>query len=309
MDVDEAGRKWTRMVPMWKLGGLGWRQLARRVWRESMEDRIWNLAAMLAFYFVFSIFPFLLFVVTLLGLLLQPGSALHEVFRKYLTAIAPASASDIIDTTLQQISRNAGSAKLSAGIVFTLWAASQGMLGLMDALNITYEVRESRPWWKSYLTALLLTFGALGLMALALVMIGYGDGVALFLARYLGFSGFLVGFANVLEWLLQLLFVLAAFNVAYIVAPNVRHREWHWLMPGTVIGVSLWLLVSYGFKVYLGFFNLYSATYGSIGTVIILLSWFYLTGLSILVGGEVNSEIEKATRGIVRPTSRQHRDH
>jgi membrane protein len=139
-------------------------------------------------------------------------------------------------------------------------------------------------------------------LAAALIMIGYGDGIALFVARSLGASsGKVTTTWKVLEWMLLLALVLMVFNLLYIFAPNVKHRRWHWLMPGTVLGVTLWIAASYGFKIYLSFFNSYNLTYGSIAAVIILLFWFYLSGIAILLGGELNSEIEKRTGRLESP--------
>lgn len=286
---------------MWKLGGLGWKRLLRRVWNQFWEDRALNQSAVLSFYFVLAIFPFLLFIVALLGMMLQSGPALHSVLHHYLGAVVPRSASGVIDSTLQEIRQSTGGGKLFFGLLFAIWATSQGMLALIDVLDITYDVRESRQWWRRYLLAFFMTIGAFVLMSVALVTIGYGGHIADFLAAHIGFSGIFSAVWSAAEWIFLLFLVLLAFNILYIVAPNIRHREWHWMMPGTVAGVALWLLVSYGFKIYLSFFNMYSATYGSIGAVIILLLWFYLTGLAIIVGGEVNSEIEKAKGKVEKP--------
>ncbi len=257
---------------------------------------------MLSFYLILAIFPLLLFLVSLLGVILQQsGAALHQALEHYLIRVAPASAPGVIDSTLAGIRRGSSGGTLSLSLVFSLWVASSGFAAVIDALNAAYDVKETRPWWKQRLVALGLTFGIVLLLAAALILLGYGDRIPLWLSGRLHFGSawFAVGW-NVLKWLLLLGFLLMAFNVLYIYAPNVERRRWHWLMPGTVLGVGLWLLVSYGFKLYLGFFNTYNLTYGSIAAVIILLLWLYLSGIAMLVGGELNSEIEKWT-GRVEP--------
>jgi membrane protein len=180
-------------------------------------------------------------------------------------------------------------------MLFALWAASQGMAAIIESLNIAYEVDESRPWWKKRLVALGLTIVSYGLIASALLLMIYGGRLSEIMVRNFGFSGFIPGVWKVLRWPLLLGFVLMAFNTLYLYAPNVKHRRWHWLMPGTVVGVALWLMLSFGFKLYLGLFDRFTITYGSIGAVIILLLWLYLSGTAILIGGEVNSEIERAS--------------
>jgi membrane protein len=285
----------TRMLSMWKLRELTWRKLLRRTWSQFWEDRILDQSAKLSFYFLLSFFPLLVSLIALLGILLQSGPVLKETLHKYLAAVVPESASDLINTTLQEVTRGSSGGKLSLALLFALWAATQGMAAIIESLNVAYEVEESRPWWKRKLIALGLTIVSFGLIAWALLLMIYGGRLSEILVSTFGFSTFIAGIWKVLQWPLLLGFVLTAFNTLYLYAPNVKHRRWHWLMPGTVVGVALWLMVSFGFKLYLSLFDRFTITYGSIGAVIILLLWLYLSGTAILIGGEVNSEIEKAS--------------
>ena len=286
-----------RMPSIWTLNGLTWQELLRRTWRQFWKDRVLDQSAMLSFYFLLSLFPLLLllFLIALFGLLLQAGPVLQGTLHEYLAAVVPASASTLIDTTLGEINRGSGALKLSVALLFTWWSASQGMLAIVEGLNIAYEVGESRPWWKKHLVASGLTIVCLLLFACALLLVIYGGRFSESIASYFGYSGFIAAIWKIITWLLLLAFVLMAFNILYVYAPNVTHRQWHWLMPGTVVGITIWLLGSFGFRLYLSFFNNYTVTYGSIGAVIILLLWLYLSGIAILVGGEVNSEIEKTS--------------
>jgi membrane protein len=286
---------------MRKLGGLTWNELLRRIWPQLWKHRVLDQSAMLSFYFLLAMFPLLILLIALLGLLLESGPVLQETLHQYLAAVIPDSTSKLIDTTLGEISGGPDPLTLSTALVFTWWAASQGMLAIMDSLNVAYEVEESRPWWKKYFVASALTIVWLALLACALLFLIYGNRISELMASQSGYSGFIAGLWPFFSWLLVLAFVVMAFNLLYVYAPNVKHREWHWLMPGTVAGVALWLLASYGFQLYLEFFNRFSITYGSIGAVIILLLWLYLSGIAILVGGEVNSEIEKAARTVEKP--------
>jgi len=169
------------------------------------------------------------------------------------------------------------------------------MVAIIESLNVAYKVEESRPWWKKHLVALELTIISLVLFAAALLLMIYGGRLSEIMVRHFGVSSFIAGVWKILQWPLLLGFVLMAFNILYLYAPNVKHRRWHWLMPGTVMGVALWLMVSFGFKLYLSLFGRFTVTYGSIGAVIILLLWLYLSATAILIGAEVNSAIEKAS--------------
>ncbi|MEO8428394.1 MAG: YihY/virulence factor BrkB family protein, partial [Verrucomicrobiota bacterium] len=230
----------------WNISGLTWKELLRRAWMRFWKDRILDQAAILSFYFLLSIFPLLLLLIAALGLLLQSGPVLQETLHKSLTAVLPESASGLIDRTLGEITRGSGPVTFSFALLFTWWSASQGMLAIIEGLNIAYEVKEVRPWWKKYLVASGLTIVTLLLIAAALLLLIYGGHLSEIIGSHFGFSGLIAGAWKVLEWLLWLAFILLAFNILYVYAPNVKRRRWHWLMPGTVAGVALWLVVSFG---------------------------------------------------------------
>jgi membrane protein len=276
------------------LGGLTPKELARRVWREMGRDDILNRAAILGFYFTLALFPLLLCLTALLGLFAQTGTELRDQMFSYLARVAPRSAYALVYETVGEVTEGGSGGKLTFGLLASVWAASNGMLAVVDALNAAYHVREARPWWKSRLvaTALTLALGALVISALVLVL--YGGQIADAVAASLGHGGALAAVWAVLQWLLVLAFVFLAFGLIYYFAPNLLEQKFCWVLPGMVVGVTLWLAASLGFRLYLRYFNTYNAVYGSLGAVIILMLWFYLTGAAILVGGEVNSEIEKA---------------
>lgn len=218
---------------------LGWRDLLGRTWERFWKDRVLDQSAMLSFYFLFSIFPLLLFLMTLLGLLLQSGHAFQETLRHYLGAVVPrVAASRLIDTTLGEISQGSGALELSSALLFTWWLASQGMLAVVRGINNAYETAESRPWWKTYLVASGLTAACLLLFAGALLLLVYGGQVSDLAVQRRGGSGFLAWIGRVLSGLVVLGCVLAAFNLIYVWGPNLAHRKWHWLMPGTLAGVA-----------------------------------------------------------------------
>lgn len=276
--------------------GLNWKELPGRIWQQFWRDRVLDQSAMLSFYFLVSIFPLLLFLMTLLGLILESGHEFQKILRHYFEAVVPqVAATRLIDATLGEISRGGGALKLSTALLFTWWSASQGMLAVVKGVNNAYETAESRPWWKAYLVASGLTVACLLFFAGALLLLIYGGQLSDVAAHRWGGGGFVAGLWRVLSGLFVLGCVLAAFNLIYVWGPNVTHRRWHWLMPGTLAGVAIWLLGSFGLKLYLSVFDTLSLSYGSVGAIIVLLMWLYLSGIAVLVGAEVNSIVENAS--------------
>ncbi len=294
------------VVSIWKLGGLKWRELARRVWLEVYEGDLFMRAAALSYFFLLALFPLLLFLMAMLGYFAEAGTALRKNLFSYLSRVVPPSASQLIYTTINDISNEADGGKLSFGLLAALWFASYGMGAITETLNAAYGVKESRPWWRVRLSAVGLT-GALAVLiisALALVLYGGEIGEAVANRFRLGEAFTLASI--ILQWPAALAFALLGFALIYYFAPDLYHRKWYWITPGSVIGVTLWLLVSFCFRVYLRFFDRYSVTYGSLGAVIILMLWFYLTGAAILVGGKVNAEIENAAAERGAPEAKLH---
>ena len=265
----------------------------KRLVKRINQDRIFGRAAQLSYYFLLALFPLLLFLINILGYLAQQGTVLRDKLLVYLAALMPASAFLLVHNTLDEISASSGTGKLSFGLLAALWAASNGMGAISDTLNIAYNVNERRPWWKVRLISVGLTvaLAILILAALAIVLLGgtIGEAVA---TRY-GFGNVFTIVWKIVQWPIALLFVLTTFNLVYNFAPNIPAQTRRWITPGAFVGVGLWLAVSFGFRLYLGFFDSYSVTYGSLGAVIILMLWFYLSGVAILIGGEVNCELQQ----------------
>ena len=280
------------MASLWKFGGLNWKVLVKRVWSEIETDEVFGRAAQLAYYFLLALFPLLLFLTSVIGLVMESGTGLRHSLFNYLGRVLPASASELVSTTMLEVTSSSGGGKIAFGILAALWAASNGMGAITQALNIAYDVEEGRPWWKQRLTAMGLTLTLSVLIITALMLVLYGGRIADYVAVNYGLGEAFAIAWKVLQWPIVLTFVLLAFALIYYFAPDVRDQKWVWVTPGAVLGVSLWLLVSFGFRLYLNFFDSYSKTYGALGAVIILMLWLYLTGAAILIGGELNSEIE-----------------
>ena len=280
------------IASVWELGGLTWRELGRRVWHEVYLSDLFTRAAALSYYFLLALFPALLFLTSLLGYFAGEDSELRSSLFMYLSTVLPGDASKLVAETVNDVTQSSGGGKLSFGILATLWAASNGMGAISESLNAAYDLKETRSWWKVRLIAVGLTLALSFLIISSLVLVLYGHDLADTVAGKFGLSAAFALTWKVVQWPIVLGFVLLAFALIYYFAPDSHDQDWKWITPGAVIGVALWLLVSFAFKTYLEFFNSYSATYGSLGAVIILMLWFYFTGIAILVGGEMNSEIE-----------------
>lgn len=282
------------MASLWKLGGLPWRDLAKRVWSEIQKDDVFGRAAQLSYYFLLALFPLLLFLTSVIGLVLGSGTGTRHALFSYLSRVMPPSAFQLLDSTMLEISTASGAGKLSFGILAALWAASNGMSAITQSLNVAYDVKETRPWWKQRLVSVGLTIALSILIMTALGLVVGGGRIADWLAHTYSLGSVFAVTWKIVQWPVVLAFMVLAFALIYYFAPDVREQSWQWLTPGSGLGVGIWLLISLGFRLYLHFFDSYSTTYGSLGAVIILMLWLYFTGAAILIGGEVNSEIEHA---------------
>jgi len=271
---------------------ISWKETARRVWSEIQDDDVFGRAAQLSYYFLLALFPLLMFLTSMIGLLLGSGTGLRHSLFDYLSKVLPSSAFQLVDSTIYEVTAASGGGKIAFGILAALWAASAGMGAITDALNVAYDVTETRPWWRRRLVAVGLTIALSVVVISALVMVLYGGRIADYIAlNYSGGSALAMAW-KILVWPIVLGFMLLAFALIYYFAPDVRKQKWAWITPGSVVGVAVWLLVSFAFRLYLHFFDSYSKTYGSLGAVIVLMLWLYFTGAAILIGGEVNSEVE-----------------
>lgn len=255
-----------------------------RLYKKINDDDILGNAAQVAFYFTFALFPLLLFLISLFGIILNSTDDLRGELFVYLRQIMPGSAFTLIETTLQEVAENTSGSKLTIGILITLWSASAGIDNLRGALNEVYNLKENRSWFKTKLLAVLLTLGIGVLIFVAIVSVFYGTHLLDYLLPI--DSPYLL---MPLRWIIVLVALILTFALLYNFAPNHDAFEWKWITPGALVGIVLWLLLSGIFRVYLNYFDSYAKTYGSLGAVIILLLWLYLTALVILIGGAINA--------------------
>ncbi|MBL8044427.1 MAG: YihY/virulence factor BrkB family protein [Nitrospira sp.] len=281
----------------WKRGGLDWTTFGIRLWKESQRDEILGRAAQLAYYFLLALFPALLFLTALIGLF--PLKETLPELMQYLRTVLPADALSLLERYLENVVQGSSGDMLSLGLLGALWASSSGVTAIMEALNVVYGATETRPYWKVRVLASLLTVGLAGFIILSITLILYGAHIGEWIADLVGLGWLFLLSWNMLQWPVAVLLMLFALAVIYYVCPNITH-DWRWVTPGSVCAVALWLVLSLGFKAYVEHFGTYNAAYGSIAGVIVLMLWLYLTGIVILLGGEINAQIEQAAAALRR---------
>jgi membrane protein len=282
---------------LWNLEGVPARVIVKNTWNSIFDDDLLGRSAELGFYFLFALFPTLFTACSVLGLAARSAVHIYENLLQYLSIVVPPSALDIVLQAFNQTTAAASSGKLTFGLVAALWSASVGFVAIQESLDVVYRVKETRPYWKARLSAIGITFVLSAVITVMLASLLATDFFARLVHHHIGhhpMAVFAAGSLRTLGWLAATGFLSLLFATIYYFGPNVKVSQWRWLTPGSAFGMVGWLLASLGLRVYVHYFNNYSATYGSLGTVIILLTWFYLSGLMLLVGGEVNSEIEAA---------------
>jgi len=281
---------------IWKPGGLTFWQLVRRVVHGINYDDLFGRASELAYNFLLALFPLLLFILTLFGLFAR-GSELQRSLISYFADFLPPPAFQLLKAIMSEMAANATSGKLTFGIVLTLWFASGGTSSMISTLDAVYHVRESRSWFRRRIIALALTIAILTLLIASLFLVLVGGHFSDWIAIKFHLMSIVVIVWEGLQWVALVLFLTLAFSLIYYFGPSLEQRRWHWMTPGSIFGSFLWLAASAGLRVYLHFFNTYTATYGSLGAMMILLVWLYVTGLSFLIGGEINAQIERTAMG------------
>ena len=282
---------------LWNLQGIPIGVVASRTWKCFLADNLLGRAAELGFYFLFALFPTLFSASSILGLAARSASSIYDKLLHYLAVVIPHAAMGTVLATFNETTAAATSGKLTFGIVAALWSASVGFSAIQDSLNTVYKVAETRSYFRARLSAIGVTIILAVLVTLILASMLASDYFAR-LARLRIYHHFLattaVVFTRGLGWLIVAILITLFFAIIYYFAPDVKKSCWRWLTPGSAVGIIVWILASIGFRIYLHFFNNFSATYGSLGAVIILLMWFYITGVTLLLGAEINSQIEAA---------------
>lgn len=284
----------TPIASMWDLQGVPVKEVAKRVWNGIDEDSLFGRASQLSYSFFAAIFPALIAMAALMGIFAKSSGKLYVQLLGKIGQLIPPTAFALVTQTFQQTTSASTPGKVTFGLLFALFSASVGLSAVQDTLNAIYRVKETRPFWKARLQAIGLTLLVAAIVLAALLALFSGDYLGNHLEHLFRGSYALSVVVRVAAWIAASLLMVLSFEVMYHFCPDVQNRKWRWFTPGGLVGLLGWVAGSLGLRVYLHYFNSYSVTYGSLGAVIILLLWFYLTGAMILLGGEVNSEIEHA---------------
>ena len=271
---------------------LTWPDLVKRTLRESLADDIFDLAAQQAYYFFFALFPALLFVIAVASFF--PLQTLIGDVVTMLSRFAPQAVIDIITGAMASLSKQNSGGILTFGFLLTIWSSSGAMVSIITTLNAAYDVTESRPWWKTRAIAVGLTMALAVFIVASMFLVIAGPTVAEHLAARLHLGPVFKWTWWVLQWPFVFCFVAAAIAVVYYYAPDVE-QDWVWITPGSLLATLLWLAVSLALKTYYELIPNANATYGALGGIMVLMLWFYCSGLSLLLGAELNAEIEHAS--------------
>lgn len=277
-----------------KIAGVSPVQFAKELRQEIQFDNVSNGAAALAYYLMLSVFPAAIFLISLLPFLPIPN--LQNEIMESLGRVLPPEAASMFEGVVNSVTSKRQGGLLSLGILLTLWSSSAGIYAVMQQLNVTNDVRESRPFWKVRGISILLTAGYATLIPTSFVLILFGGYVRDWIAQNVAQGGWLYlgaarGF-DIFRWATTLGLILLSLSLIYHFGPNTKSK-WRWITPGSVVGLILFLASTVGFKLYVANFGKFNATYGSIGAVIIMMLWLYISGLVILVGSEVDAVIAK----------------
>jgi membrane protein len=271
---------------------LTWRELLTRTGKEFVADNGLGLAAQLAYYFFFALFP-----AVLVGIAFASFFPLEHFVDRIvgtLDGIVPGDVVGILQDQIRKISDGNNGGILTFGLLAALWSSSAALVGLIDALNRAYDIEEGRAWWKVRLLAMGLTLALAALILVAFALVLVGPTAAEYIARVTGLGPVFAWTWKILQWPVVVALVATGAGFLYYFAPDAE-QEWVWVTPGAVLAATTWLAATLGFKYYVANLATYTETYGAIGGVMVLLLWFYLSGVVMLAGAELNAEIEHAS--------------
>ena len=267
-------------------------ELSRRTWRESIDDDVLGLAAQLAYYFFLALFPAILFLLALASFF--PLTNVTDDVGRSLGPFVSPQVLALIQEQMRRIANEDSGGLLTIGVAGALWSSSAALVSIVGALNRAYDIDEGRPWWKVRLVAVGLTFAVAAVVLVALSLVLVGPTLADTLGRTTGWGTPFEWTWLVLQWPLVFFLVATGIGLIYYFGPDAD-QEWVWITPGAVAATVLWLVVSLLFKMYVANFTDYEGSYGTVGGVIVVLLWLYVSGIAILAGAELNAEIEHAS--------------
>jgi membrane protein len=275
------------------LGPRSWFETLKRTVKEFREDNLTDWAAALTYYAVLAIFPALIALVSILGLI---GDSATQPLIDNISQVAPGPASEIVTNAINEISSSQGSAGLALiiGIAGALYSASGYVGAFSRASNAIYEVEEGRPFWKNKPWQIAVTFVMIILLAISAIAVVVTGPLAEQVGNLVGAGDAAVTAWDIAKWPVIVVFVITMFAILYWATPNVKQPAFQWITPGGILALVVWILASALFAFYVANFSSYNATYGSIAGVIIFLVWLWLTNVAILLGAELNAELERS---------------
>ena len=266
-------------------------QLIRRTVTEVIKDDVMGMAGQLAYFFILALFPALIFFVSLVAFL--PG----DMPRQLVIALQPLLPPAVLAVVQEQISSLTSAEPqglLTFGLLFAIWSSSAALIAIISTLNRAYDITEARPWWKVRLIAMFLTLALAAVVIVALGLLILGPMIAAKIGAAFGLGPAFITAWNLGRW--PVIFLLVSFGIAlvYYHAPDAD-QDWIWITPGSILATLVWIAASIGLQTYLKLAGSFNETYGTLGGAMVVLLWMYVTGVAILVGGEMNAEIEHAS--------------
>ena len=271
---------------------LSWGGFFKRLYQGYEDHGVADSAATLGYYFIFSLFPFLFFLATLTAFI-PHVRLLVDTLLERARVFLPSLAMGIVEKYLNGLVGSSKPLLVTLGLLVALYSASRGVNAVRTALNRAYDVKESRPLWKTELLAFGMTVGGGLLLLVGIAALLAGGSAGLWVASHLSIADEYVSVLRWIRWPMTTVAIMLGAALSYYLLPDVQ-QKFKFITPGSVIGTLAWLLASWGFGTYVAHFGSYNVTYGSIGGVIVLLTWFYITGFILLMGGEMNAIIEQA---------------
>lgn len=270
-----------------------WKQFFVRLYERSFGADIFSRAAQVAFYFSFALFPLLYFLVSLFGIILESSDGLRNELFAYLQQIMPVTVFDLVKKTVEEIVAGSTGGKATLGLAAALWSTSAGVDAIRSALNAIYELKESRSFFRTKLQSLLYTFVVAILTTIVLATVFYGWQLIQFGLAGIGLEVTSPLILVSIQWISTLLVMLFACEIIYNLLPDFKKFHWTWITPGSIVAIILWVVLTSGFRLYLGYFNSYNKAYGSLGAVIIMMLWLYLTASALMIGGAINAVLHE----------------
>ena len=286
--------------------GRGWIQVLKRTGKEFSADNITDWAAALTYYSILSIFPALIALISVVGLL---GHSATQPLIDNLSSVAPGPAKQIFTSAIQNLQKSQGAAGVLfvVGIAGAIWSASGYVAAFMRASNAIYDVPEGRPIWKTAPVRIGVTIVLLVLVAASALAVALTGGLAQQVGNLIGVGNTAVQVWDIAKWPVLLLIVSFMFAFLYWAAPNVKHPKFRWVSPGGLLAVLIWVIASAAFAFYVANFGSYNKTYGALGGVVTFLVWLWISNIAVLLGAELNAELERerAIEGGMTPEDRE----